>query len=94
MRIQTSYLVEGLQGKGPEQFDELLKVCIDNRIDYFSPDVNGLSSEIVQKFQQKGVRVLPWTVNSLEEMERMVAWQVDGIITDYPVRMKEYLATH
>jgi glycerophosphoryl diester phosphodiesterase len=93
-RIQTSYNVEGLQGKGPEQFDELLKVCSDNRIDYFSPDVNGLSSEIVQKFHQKGIRVLPWTVNSLEEMERMVSWQVDGIITDYPVKMKEYLVTH
>jgi glycerophosphoryl diester phosphodiesterase len=88
-RIQTSYIAEG-----PKQFDELLKLCSDNRIDYFSPDVNGLSSEIVQKFHQKGIRVLPWTVNSLEEMERMVAWQVDGIITDYPVKMKEYLVTH
>jgi glycerophosphoryl diester phosphodiesterase len=29
-------------------------------------------------------RCMPWTVNDLEGMQRMIALNVDGIITDFP----------
>jgi glycerophosphoryl diester phosphodiesterase len=28
--------------------------------------------------------VVPWTVNEKADMERLIDWGVDGIISDYP----------
>jgi glycerophosphoryl diester phosphodiesterase len=30
------------------------------------------------------MRVIPWTVNTIQEMREMLKMGVDGIITDYP----------
>jgi glycerophosphoryl diester phosphodiesterase len=54
----------------------------------FSPYYKYLSAENVQKFQQAGVKVIPWTVNSLEDMRKVKSLGVDGIITDYPNRIE------
>jgi len=32
----------------------------------------------------RGIRIIPWTVNSVEEMKKLKDMKVDGIITDYP----------
>ncbi len=42
----------------------------------------------VDKIQGLGMKVIPWTVNDPEDMRRLKAWGVDGIITDYPDRIK------
>ena len=34
----------------------------------------------------KGIKVVPWTVNTVEDMKAMKALGVDGLITDYPDR--------
>jgi glycerophosphoryl diester phosphodiesterase len=36
--------------------------------------------------------VIPWTVNQPEVMQRLIDWGVDGIITDYPDRLREVMA--
>ena len=36
--------------------------------------------------------VLPWTVNDPAEMARLIDWGVDGIITDYPDRLRAVMA--
>ena len=36
--------------------------------------------------------VIPWTVNQSEMMHRLIDWGVDGIITDYPDRLREVMA--
>ena len=36
-----------------------------------------------------GLQVLPWTVNDPPDMERLIDWGVDGIITDYPDRLRD-----
>jgi glycerophosphoryl diester phosphodiesterase len=28
--------------------------------------------------------VIPWTVNDADTMRKLLAWGVDGLITDYP----------
>ena len=35
-----------------------------------------------------GLKVIPWTVNERADMERLIALGVDGIITDYPDRLR------
>jgi glycerophosphoryl diester phosphodiesterase len=39
-----------------------------------------------------GLKVLPWTVNDRADMSRLIDLGVDGIITDYPDRLREVMA--
>ncbi|MGY6560182.1 MAG: glycerophosphodiester phosphodiesterase family protein [Nitritalea sp.] len=57
----------------------------------YSPFYRGLKKETVQALQAKGMQVIPWTVNTTEEMEALLQLGVDGIITDYPNRAPERL---
>jgi glycerophosphoryl diester phosphodiesterase len=50
----------------------------------YSPYFPSLSKEIVEKLHAKGMIVIPWTVNSKEDMEKLLEIGVDGIISDYP----------
>jgi glycerophosphoryl diester phosphodiesterase len=53
----------------------------------YSPYHLLLSTERVQQLHKMGVQVVPWTVNTTEEMLKVKAMGVDGIITDYPNRI-------
>lgn len=50
----------------------------------FSPEWVFLKAEHVDYFHSKKVKVIPWTVNTLDGMKMMLGLRVDGIITDYP----------
>lgn len=50
----------------------------------FSPYFKLLNKERIAEAHQKGIKVIPWTVNEVEDMERLIKWGIDGIITDYP----------
>jgi glycerophosphoryl diester phosphodiesterase len=39
-----------------------------------------------------GVKVLPWTVNDPSEMRKLIDLGVDGIVTDYPDRLRAVMA--
>jgi glycerophosphoryl diester phosphodiesterase len=43
---------------------------------------------MVAEAHELGVTVLPWTVNTQADMERLMDLGVDGIITDYPTRLR------
>jgi len=55
----------------------------------FSPYFKNLTAEHVKFFRQKGVLVVPWTVNEVADMKSVVRLGVDGIITDYPNRIPQ-----
>jgi glycerophosphoryl diester phosphodiesterase len=55
----------------------------------YSPYYKLLNQQSVTDLKQKRIRVIPWTVNELEDMKRLKTWGVDGIITDYPNRAAE-----
>lgn len=54
----------------------------------FSPFYQDLKKNHVDAFHEMGVKVIPWTVNSVEDMRRIKSLGVDGIITDYPNRIE------
>lgn len=58
----------------------------------WSPNQGALTEALVREAQALGLQVLPWTVNEPADMERLVAWGVDGLITDYPDRLRAVLA--
>lgn len=54
----------------------------------WSPNGGALTEELVREAHALGLKVIPWTINEPAQMERFIAWGVDGIITDYPDRLR------
>ena len=48
-----------------------------------------INKDVVKISHEVGLPVNVWTVNEEFEMVRMIDYGVDGIITDYPLRLKE-----
>ncbi|MFK7807753.1 MAG: glycerophosphodiester phosphodiesterase family protein [Saprospiraceae bacterium] len=53
----------------------------------YSPYYKLLNQRIIKEIHDKGMRVIPWTVNETLKMKQLVEQGVDGIITDYPNRI-------
>jgi glycerophosphoryl diester phosphodiesterase len=51
-----------------------------------------LTPELVKEAKGLGLLVLPWTVNDPGEMGRLIDMGVDGIITDYPDRLRQVMS--
>jgi glycerophosphoryl diester phosphodiesterase len=76
--IQLSYLVE-TKATLKKHLEALTFIP-----SIYSPDHSLLSKKDVDAAHKLGMRVIPWTVNTKEEIETLIAMGVDGIITDYP----------
>ena len=50
----------------------------------WSPEHAGLTPDLIVEARELGLRVIPWTVNEPADIDRLVDWGVDGLITDYP----------
>ncbi|WP_223270866.1 glycerophosphodiester phosphodiesterase [Subsaximicrobium wynnwilliamsii] len=55
--------------------------------DVISPYFELLEAKWVSEYQQMGYQIIPWTVNTEADILRMLAFDVDGIISDYPDRV-------
>lgn len=54
----------------------------------WSPNGGAVTQSLVKEAQALGLKVIPWTINDPADMERLIGWGVDGIITDYPDRLR------
>ncbi len=52
----------------------------------YSSSYQYLTAEMISFCHAKGMQVIPWTINTTDQMKQFVAMGVDGIITDYPNR--------
>ncbi len=59
----------------------------------YSPDHKLLTRKKVEYLHAKKIKVIPWTVNEIGEMLAMKGMGVDGFITDYPNRAKQFVHT-
>ncbi len=54
----------------------------------WSPNGGAVTQALVRQAQSVGLKVIPWTINDPAAMDRLIGWGVDGIITDYPDRLR------
>ncbi|HVK97346.1 MAG TPA: glycerophosphodiester phosphodiesterase family protein [Flavisolibacter sp.] len=79
-RIRSSMLIESFDKRNlDEQLSEL-----GYTPEVYSPHFSLVTAQLIQQCHSKNMKVIPWTVNSLDEMKRLKQMGVDGIITDYP----------
>jgi glycerophosphoryl diester phosphodiesterase len=60
--------------------------------DIYSPDYKLVDQELIRAAHARSIQVVPWTVNDADTMRKMLAWGVDGLITDYPDLAVEVLS--
>jgi glycerophosphoryl diester phosphodiesterase len=58
----------------------------------WSPNYNLLTAEAVRDLHNRNMKVIPWTVNTVNEMRLLLQMGVDGIITDYPDSASVFLS--
>jgi glycerophosphoryl diester phosphodiesterase len=58
----------------------------------WSPNGGAVTEDLVKKAHALGLQVLPWTINNPPEMDKLIGWGVDGIISDYPDRLRTVMA--
>ena len=75
--VRTSYLVES------NSLEHNLKELGFTPAIY-SPNAKLITADLLREAHAKNLKVIPWTVNTKEDIERLKALGVDGIISDYP----------
>lgn len=58
----------------------------------WSPFFRDLSKAKVDRAHELGLKVVPWTVNDEPTMEALIDMGVDGLISDYPDRLRAVMA--
>jgi glycerophosphoryl diester phosphodiesterase len=78
-QLATAYLTEA--------GDSILEKARDAGARTWAPDYRALTKDALEKAHRAGMRVVVWTVNEPRDIARLIAWGVDGIISDYPDRV-------
>ena len=58
----------------------------------WSPFWRNVNGPIIAEAHALGIKVLPWTVNNPADMASLIDMKVDGLISDYPDRLRKALA--
>lgn len=79
--MTTAYLVEELDSLD----DNLDKLSFTPTV--YSPYYMLVTANMIKEIHDRGMLIIPWTVNDSENMAALKALGVDGLITDYPDRI-------
>jgi glycerophosphoryl diester phosphodiesterase len=99
-KIPRAYLTSGARGKIYDKSPWLDFTPLHNGVELpelikalggsaWHPNYKDVNKEIVQISHDKELPVNVWTVNRESDMLRMIDYGVDGIMTDYPLKLKE-----
>lgn len=78
--IKTAMLIEDDDQRGVEKQIEALGFVPT----IYSPHYSLVNQELIGYCHQRNIKVIPWTVNTKQEIEQLKQLGVDGIISDYP----------
>ena len=79
-----SYLTEG-----DETDVEAILGNLSFKPGWWSPEYTMITPENVQYCHDRGIKVVPWTVDEPEDIRRMADCGVEAIISNYPDRLIE-----
>jgi glycerophosphoryl diester phosphodiesterase len=64
-----------------------------NRLGYtpqiYSPNHSLVDETLVEQCHDKGMKIIPWTVNDAKQFKKLKKLGIDGVITDYPDIIKD-----
>jgi len=84
--ITTAYLTSGKKGAAVPRAVHAAQGKI------WSPDYRDVDADSLAAARALGVKIVVWTVNEPGEIARVLDMKVDGIISDYPDRVRDALA--
>ena len=68
-------------------------VALGFQPDTYSPHFSLVDEATVAYCRERKMKIVPWTVNEIADLERMKMFDLDGIITDYPDRAVKIFRT-
>jgi glycerophosphoryl diester phosphodiesterase len=81
--ISTAYLTSGKKGEA------VPRTVHEARGTIWSPNFQDLDARALAKARELRLKVIPWTVNEPADIARVLEMKVDGMISDYPDRVRE-----
>jgi glycerophosphoryl diester phosphodiesterase len=81
--ITTAYLTSGKKGEAVPRMVHEAKGTI------WSPNFQDLDARALATARELRLKVIPWTVNEPADIARVLEMKVDGMISDYPDRVRE-----
>ena len=99
-KIPRAHLTSGAKGKIYDKSPWLDFTPLHSEVDLpklikalggsaWHPNYKDVNKEIIEISRNEGLPVNVWTVNREQDMLRMIDYGVDGIMTDYPLKLKE-----
>ncbi len=79
-QIKTAMLIEDFDKRGIEKQIEALGFVPT----VYSPAYSLVNETLIKYCHERKIKIIPWTVNTKEEIELLKKMGVDGIISDYP----------
>lgn len=79
-KIATSFLIDASSAMNIDQ--NLKRLGFIPSI--YSPEFRSVTPALINLCHEKGMSIIPWTVNDAAEIKRLKDMGVDGIISDYP----------
>lgn len=74
-----------------EDLTDIVPALKSANADIWSPDHKWITADSVADAHAAGIKVAPWTINTPEEWDKVIAEGADAIITDYPADLIAYL---
>jgi glycerophosphoryl diester phosphodiesterase len=79
-QIKTAMLIEDYDKRSLQE--QLTALSFTPTI--YSPEYSLVNDTLIKTCHELGIKIIPWTVNTKEEIKRLRALGIDGIISDYP----------
>lgn len=83
--LETAALIAGTMPVSPPAVARLA------RAEIYAPDFRYVDAAVVNLCHARRLKIMPWTVNDVKDWERLLAWGVDGITTDFPEQLAQWL---